>query len=178
MKVNVVNEGVKYGIIGGLIYLLTTFGAWGLCSTSGFVSATGIINFIPYMIVILIVTGLSLRKQNDNVLTYKDALKFVFVAYVVIAVTEAIGTYILYNLVDPQLTPKVAEIGKEKALKMMEKFGSSEQSMADAAKKIDADSKETGFKKIFLGMGFSLIWYFCKSLLLALVIRKEEKFAD
>ncbi len=178
MKVNVLNEAVKYGVIAGLITLLTTFGAWGLADTGGFVSITGIVNFIPYVIIILIITGLNLRKANDNVLTFKDALKFAFAAYVIVAVIEAIGTYALYNWIDHDLTAKAFEIGKEKTLKLMQKLGASDQSIEETVKKMDKEGMDTGFKKIFLGLGYTLIWYFCKSLLLALVIRKEQKFED
>lgn len=178
MKQNVFNEGIKYGVIGGLIFLLINFGAWGIGSTAIFVSVIGISSFVPYVIVMLIIAGLSLRKRNNNVLTFKDALKFVFVAYIVIAITEAIGNYVLFNLLDSELTAKVFEISKEKALKMMEKFGATEEQIDDAMKKMDAEAKQTTFKTIFLGLGTSIVWNFVKSLLIALAIRKEEKFAE
>ena len=178
MKVNVVKEGVKYGLIGGLITLLLMYGAWGLTDTAGFVNISGIVTFVPYMIVILIITGINLRKSNNNVLTFKDALKFAFVAYVILAVTEAVGTYILYNWVDHDLTAKTFEIGKEKAIKMMSKFGASEQQIEETRIKMDKEGMDTGFKKVFLGLGIAIVWDFCKSLLIALVIRREEKFED
>jgi hypothetical protein len=178
MKVNVVNEGIKWGLIGGLIFLVITYGAWGLLDTNGFVSFTSIAGFIPYMIVILIVIGLQIRKRNEGVLPYKEALKFVFLAYTIIALTEAVGTYVLYNVLDHDLTAKVFEIGKEKARKMMEMFGQSEEKTEEAMSKMDKESKQTGLKVVFLGLGYNLIWYFVKSLLIALVIRKEEKFSD
>ena len=178
MKVNVVKEGAKYGLIGGLITLLITYAAWGLTDTAGFVNITGIVNFIPFVIVILIITGINMRKANNNVLTFKDALKFAFVAYVVVAVMEALGTYVLYNWIDHDLTAKSFEIGKEKAIKMMEKFGASEQQIEETKIKMDKEGMDTGFKKTFLGLGMVLIWDFCKALLISLIIRREEKFED
>ena len=44
--------------------------------------------------------------------------------------------------------------------------------------KVEAEPKHTSFKQIFLGLGITLIWNFCKSLLISLVIRKEAKFED
>ncbi len=178
MKVNVVKEGAKYGLIAGLITLLVTYGAWGLTDTAGFVSITGILNFIPFVIIILIITGINLRKANGNVLTFKEALKFAFVAYVIVAVMEAVGTYVLYNWVDHELTAKSFEIGKEKAIKMMEKFGASEQQIEATKVKMDKEAMDTGFKKVFLGLGITIVWGFCKALLISLVIRREEKFED
>lgn len=178
MKINASKEGVKYGLIGGLIYLVITYGAWVLTDTRGFVNITSIAGFIPYMIVILIVAGISLRKKNNNILTFKDALKFVFTAYVIIALIEALGNYILYNVLDHDLTARVFEIGKEKARKMMEMFGQSDEKTEEAMRKMDKDAKETSFKMVFLGLGYNLIWSFVKSLLISLIIRREEKFTD
>lgn len=178
MNAKLINEGLKYGLIGGLLFLLINFGAWGMGNTANFVTAISISSFIPYMIVMLIIVGLRLRKANNNVLTFQEALKFAFVAYIVVALTEAIGNYILYNFLDHELTAKVFEIGREKALKMMQKFGASDQQVEDAMKKMDADTKETTLKNVFLGLGGALIWNFCKSLLIALIIRKEEKFGE
>ena len=61
---------------------------------------------------------------------------------------------------------------------MMQKFGASEEQIDDAMKKMDAEAKQTTFKTVFLGLGTSIVWNFVKSLLIALVIRKEEKFAE
>ena len=178
MKVNVINEGLKYGLIGGLLFLLINYGAWGLSSTSSFVTTISISSFVPYVIIILIIAGLSLRKANGDILTFQDALKFAFVAYIIIALIEAFGNYVLFNFLDHDLTAKVFEISREKAIKMMDKFGTSDAQKEEALKKMDSESKQTTIKTVVLGLGLALVWNFCKSLLIALVIRKEEKFAD
>jgi biotin transporter BioY len=178
MKVNVVNEGIKWGCINGLIAVLIMYGTWA-AGLQTFVSVSFWANFCPYMIVILIIAGLQLKKQNDGILPYSQALKFTFLSYVVVAVIGAIGTYILYNLIDPDLTAKSIEVGIEKTRSMMEKFGAKEEDIDKAIKGMREDgAKGTGIGKILLGTGLFLIWDFVKSLLISLVIRKEEKFAD
>ncbi len=177
MKVNVVNEGVKYGVICGLLAVLIMYGSWA-AGLNTFVACQFWTNFIPYMIVIIIVGGLQLRKNNGGILPYAQALKFSFLAYVVVAVILAIATYVLYNLIDKELTAKSLQIALEKTRAMMEKFGSSEEDIAKALKRAEEGGQETGIGKILLGTGIGLIWDFIKSLLIALVIRKEEKFGD
>ena len=178
MKVNVVNEGVKWGSICGLLAVLLMYGSWAM-GLSTFVTFQFWANFVPYMIVILIIAGFQVKKQNDGLLPYAQALKFTFLSYVVVALITAIATYVLYNLIDPELTQKSTQIGIEKIRGMMEKFGSSEEDIAKAVKNAEIEgAKGTGIGKIFLGTGLFLIWDFVKSLLIALVIRKEEKFAD
>ena len=111
-------------------------------------------------------------------MSFQEALKFTFLAYVIYALIEAIGNYVLYALVDPDLTAKVMEITMQKTMKMMERFGASEQQLEEAMSKVKEEPKHTSFKQIFLGLGITLIWNFCKSLLISLVIRKEAKFED
>ncbi|MCW3088191.1 MAG: hypothetical protein JWQ78_1577 [Sediminibacterium sp.] len=177
MKVNIVNEGIKWGSICGLIAVLLMYGSWavGLNAFVGFQFWT---NFIPYMILILIFAGLNIRKQNGGILPYAQALKFTFLSYVVVACITAIATYVLYNVIDKELTQKSMQVALEKTRAMMEKFGASEDDIAKAMKSTEEGSKDTGIGKILLGTGLFLIWDFVKSLLIALVIRKEEKFAE
>lgn len=173
-----VNEGLKWGGICGLIGLLIMFGSWA-AGLNTFITFQFWGNFIPYVIVILIVTGLQLRKERNNVLPYGEALKFAFLTYVITAVIMALGTYVLYNLIDPELTLKSFQAAEPKTRALMEKFGAGEDKIEEALRKGAEDAaKGTGLGKIFLGTGLFLIWDFIKSLLIALIIRKEEKFAD
>jgi biotin transporter BioY len=178
MKVNVVNEGIKWGSINGLIAVLIMYGSWA-AGINTFVSVSFWSAFCPYMIVILIIAGLQLKKQNEGLLPFSQALKFTFLSYVVVAVIVAIGTYVLYNLIDKDLTMKSAEAGIAKTQSMMEKFGAKEEDIEKTIKSMrEEGTKGTGLGKILMGTGMFLIWDFVKSLLISLVIRKEEKFAE
>lgn len=178
MKVNIVNEGIKWGSINGLIAVLLMYGSWA-AGLNTFVSFQFWGNFVPFMIAILIFAGLQIKKQNDGLLPFSQALKFTFMSYVVVAVITAIATYVLYNLIDKELTQKSVQVGLEKTRAMMEKFGASEDDIEKAMKSgMEEGAKGTGFSKILLGTGLFLIWDFIKSLLISLVIRKEEKFVD
>jgi hypothetical protein len=177
MKVNIVNEGVKYGIICGLLAVLIMYGGWAM-GLNTFVSISFWTAFIPYMIAIIIYGGLQVRKQNGGFLSYAQSLKFSFLSYVIVAIIVAIATYILYNIIDKELTQKSMQVAMEKTRALMEKFGASEEDIAKAMKRTEEGSNDTGISKILLGTGLGLIWDFCKSLLIALVIRKEEKFSD
>lgn len=177
MKVNVVNEGVKYGTICGLIAVLLMYVPWAM-GLNTFVSLQIYMGFIPYMIVIIILGGLQIRKQNEGFLSYAQSLKFSFLSYVIAAILIAVATYILYNLIDKELTQKSLQVGLEKTRSFMEKLGASEDDIAEALKRTEEGTSDTGPGKILLGTGMGLIWDFCKSLLIALIIRKEEKFTE
>jgi hypothetical protein len=178
MKVNIINEGLKYGSICGLIAVLLMYGSWAM-GLNLFVTIQFWTAFVPYMIAIIIVGGLQVKKQNEGLLPYSQALKFSFLAYVIAALFIAIATYILYNLIDKDLTQKSVQAGMEKIRSTMEKFGASEDDIAKAMRGAEEEgAKGTGIGKILLGTGLGLIWDFCKCLLISLIIRKEEKFAE
>ena len=113
MKVNIVNEGVKYGIICGLLAVLIMYGGWAT-GLQTFVSISFWTAFIPFMIGIIIYGGLQARKQNDGFLSYAQALKFSFLSYVIAAIIVAIATYVLYNIIDKDLTQKSMQVAMEK----------------------------------------------------------------
>jgi len=173
-QVNIINEGLKFGLICGLSAVLIMFGSWTF-GIKAFTAVQFYSTFFPYMIIILVIGGLQLRKQNDGLLSFAEALKFNFLSYVIAAVIIAIATYLLYNFIDTALTQKSAEIALAKSREIMEKMGSSEEDIEKAMKNSAESMKETGFKKILLGTGIGLIWDFVKALLLSVAIKKEAK---
>lgn len=174
---NFTSESIKYGVIAGLIYSIIHIGAWTM-GTSTYVSVIGIETFIPYMIGLFIFAGFSVRKQNGGFLSFKQAIKFVFLAFVIVALIEAFTNYILFNVLDKDLTAKVLQITREQSLKMMQKLGLSQEQIDSAINKIDTEKKETGFKTIFLGLGMALVWNFVKSMLISILVKKDRKLDD
>jgi hypothetical protein len=171
--VDIKKEGLKAGLINGGIALAIMYISYAL-GINTFIDVTMVEKVLPYMIIVLIIAGLQLRKKNGNYLSMKQGIQFAFLSYVVAAVLVAVGTYILYNVVDPNLGQITFEKGLKRTTELMEKIGAPkkdiDKSIADARK----DGAETDFKHIFLGMGLGLIWDFMKSLLVALIIRKEK----
>lgn len=168
---NFVKEGFRIGLVNGAIALLLLYGSY-FVGLEFFVKTQFISIFLPYMIAILIIYGLRLKKRNGNYLPFKDALQFSFMSYVVVAVLIAIGTYILYMVIDPDLTRKSFEISSEKLRAFMEEL---KVDQADIDKQLDKmEARQTTLKNIILGVGSGLIWDFVKSLLVSLVIRREK----
>jgi|688.fasta_scaffold278789_2 hypothetical protein len=174
-QVNIINEGLKFGLICGLTAVLIMFGSWAL-GIKTFTAVQFYSTFLPYMVILLVIGGLQLRKQNDGLLSFAEALKFNFLSYVIAAVIIAIATYVLYNFIDATLTQQSAEIALAKSREFMEKMGASEEDIEKAMKNSAESMKETGFKQIILGTGIGLIWDFVKALLLSVALKKEAKF--
>lgn len=166
-------EAYKYGIINGLLGILLMYGSWAV-SMQAFVSAQFYGLFIPFMLILLIIGGLQLRKSNGGYLSFKEGLRFTFLSYVISSLMVAIATYVLYNFIDTALTEKSFEIGLEKTRQMMEKMGANDEQIEKAIESANKSKQETSLKTVALGLGLDLIWSFVKSLAVTLLIKKEK----
>lgn len=176
MKPNIVKEGLKYGAICGLILILISYTGWAM-GIDAYAKLTFWTRLIPYMIVIIILAGLGIRKRNGGILAFGDALKFAFLCYVVAEVLFAFSNVLLFNVIDKNFAQLVMENQLKKMSEMFVKFGQSQEKIdQEIAKARTTNQMSVG--KIFVGLGFVLIWDFIISLLISLVIRKEEKFSD
>jgi hypothetical protein len=166
-QINFIREGLKIGLINGAIALLLMYGSY-YAGLNTFVTVQFISRFIPYMMIILILYGFTLRTKTGGYLSLRDGLQYSFMSYVVVAVLVAIGTYILFNLVDKGLTQKSFDLSMEK----MKNMGMSQEELEKRLGK--KGEQKTDFATIFLGTGMGLIWDFVISLIVALIIRREK----
>lgn len=171
-RVNFVREGMRIGFINGAIALLLMYGSY-FAGLDAFVTTQFISTFVPYMIIILIITGFRVRRKNGGYLSFKEGLQFTFMSYVIVALMVAIGTYILYNLVDKDLTEKSFTVMVEKTKQFMAGLGAKPEDIDKEVNRMGTP-KDTGVKSIVLGMGTDLIWHFIKALLITLIIRREK----
>ncbi|MDB5253514.1 MAG: hypothetical protein JWP27_2683 [Flaviaesturariibacter sp.] len=166
-------EGIKYGIINGLIGLALLFGSY-FCGFETFAKVQFLGSFVPYMAVVLILAGFQLRKRNGGYLSFKEAIKFTFLSYIVAAVLLAIGNYILFVVVDKGLTERLFRFGVEKNIAMLHSINAPQSEIDKVLKEANANKTETNFKNIFLGMGINLIRDFVVSMLISILIRRER----
>lgn len=170
-QINFIREGVKIGLINGAVALLLMYGSY-YAGLDSFVTTQFFSRFVPYMMIILIIYGFQLRKRNGSYLTFKDGLQYAFMSYVIVGVLMAIGTYILFNLVDPTLTQKSFDLSLEKMKHAFTNMGMSEEEIDKAIGKKEV--QKTDFGTIFLGTGIGWIWDFVVSLIVTLIIRREK----
>lgn len=170
-QINFIKEGVKIGIINGLIALVIMYGSY-YAGLQVFVDTQFISGFIPYMIIILVIYGFQLRKRNGGYLSFKDAIQYAFVSYIVATILIALGNFILYDLIDKTLTQRSFDLSIEKTRNMMQRMGAKQE---DIDKQLEGmQATNTGAKNFILGIGLDLVWSFVKSLLIAIAIRKEK----
>jgi hypothetical protein len=171
--VDIKKEGLKIGLLNGAIALLILFGSYYI-GIEFFMDVKMVEWLIPYMIAVLLIAGIRLRKKNGSYLTMKQGIQFAFLSYIVAEVMIGIGTHVLYNVIHPELGRITFEKGLERTITMMKEIGAPQKDIDEEVAKARKAGADTGFKNIFLGTGLMLIWDFMKSLLISLVIRKEK----
>lgn len=170
--INFIREGIKIGLINGAIALLLMYGSY-FAGLDAFVTVQFFSRFVPYMMIVLIVYGFRLRLKNSGFLSFKEGLQYSFMSYVIVALIMAIGTYVLFNLVDKNLTQKSFELSLEKMKQTFTSMGMKEEDIEKAIG--NKEVQKTDLKTIFLGTGFGLIWDFIVSVIVSLIIRREKK---
>jgi hypothetical protein len=166
-------QGYKFGFINGLLGILLLYGSWQMGMDS-FVTVQIWSVFTPYMFAILVFGGLQLRKNNQGYISFKEALKYAFLAYVISSVLVAIATYILYNNLDKTLAERSFHAVLEKTRLLMEKQGRTADEINVAMTSAQKNKPVTDFRNVFLGLGTDLVLAFMKSLAVTLLIRKEK----
>ena len=172
-SVNFVREGVKVGLINSAIVLGLLFGSYYI-SFKTFVDTQLYAGFIPYMFLLLILFGLQLRRRNNGFLAFKECLQYAMIAYLIPTVLFAIANFILFNVIDHSLSERTFQAGIEKTRAMMLRMGAPEKDIQETLGKVSKQKNDTSIKNIFLGMGGDLIFSFMKSMLIAILIRREK----
>ncbi len=174
MNQSVIKNGLIYGVVAGLFWSACTFLAW-VSGIKVMVSFQWIGTFLPIIFLIFLLGAFNLRKKQSNILPFKNALQFAFVGYVVYELINAVTVYILFNLIDPTLTEQILEKSLEKIQTFMESKGVPSSEIESAMEKATKEKPKTSLREIFVGLGFSLIWNFVKSLIIAAIAKKEPQ---
>lgn len=179
MNTNNNSLAIRYGLIAGLLYSLLCFGFWwrgiGLFSNFLFWYA-----FLPIMIVFVLVGAFQRRKQLGGYMTFKEALTFCFLAYVIYEIFYALTTLVLFKFIDPQLQQNVLVKMVERARNSMEALGLPDDKIDDSLEKIkEGNNNQYTIGQIFMGFGLSLVYDFIKSLIIAAIAqRRKPEFAN
>src|SRR5688572_29783535 len=85
----------RIGFIIGLLEIVMLFGSYYYGIDLFLFVVQVVLRWIPYVLLTLLITGLTLRKNLGGFLSLKEGLQFAFLAYVISGVMVAIGTYVL-----------------------------------------------------------------------------------
>jgi hypothetical protein len=166
-------QGYKFGAMAGILGILVLYIGWYL-GIETYASVQSTEGFIPYMLALIVLGGLQLRKNNNGYINFKEALKYAFLAYVISAVLMAIATYILHNVIDKDLSENSFKVMLGRLETALKKENAPPAYIKEQMETALKSKPVTDLKNVILGLGLALIFSFMKSLAVTLLIRKEK----
>ena len=170
---------IRFGIMGGLLFAVVCIGCWA-AGMNVFASFLMWYTWLPVIFVLYLIGAFQKRRQLGGYMTFKDAVVFAFLAYVIYEVFYAIVTIVLYKVIDPHLQDKVMVVILDKTRNFMENMGAKQEDIDKAMDKAQVSNEGTySIKQIFVGFGMALIYDFVKSVIIAAITqRRKPEFAE
>lgn len=170
------NVFVAYGIISAVVVIIF----YVLLYLGGIKWFLNPIAYLGYAIpiVIAVLASVKQKKLNGGYLTFGDALKGVFLVFVLTGLGSTIFQYLLFNFIDIPFREAVAQKTAEMSEQMMRNFGMKDDDIDKATEEIlSGNSYSAG--KMALGFAFGCIISFIISLIIAAIVKKKKpEFAD
>jgi hypothetical protein len=166
------NVGLTYGLIGGIAMIVYTLCLYlaGIESFMNFGLA-----FLVYAIIITIavLAGVKQRKLQGGYISFAEALKPVFLTFVLAFLLSTIFNYVLLNYIDTGFRDQMTQATIEKVEEMMKKFGAPESEIEKAIER-SAGPDNYSIGKMLLGYGMMCIIFCLISLVIAAIIKKNK----
>ncbi len=165
------NTALTYGLIGGIITIVYML----LLYIGGLEIYTGILAFGAYLIPIVtaVMGGIKEKKLQGGYLSFKGALKTVFLIFLIISLLTTIFNHLLLNVIDVPFRQALMQDAAVKMEKMMTKLGAPQDTIDKALNDLD-NPENYSFGKIMLGFFWGAIVWFIISLIIAAIIKKKR----
>lgn len=167
---------VKNGLLIGLITIVVSLCLHFIDPLMMYTSTwVAILSFV-IVIVLLVVVGISTRKELGGYWTFGEAFKSFLIIALILAVLTTLYNIVLMTLIDPDLPARAGAVVEESQRQMMEKFGMSQDQIDEAMAKSGSmeDRLKITFKNVITSFGVGLAIYAVIGLILAAILKKKE----
>jgi len=168
---------LKAGLITGLFLTAFSFVCYFIDYKLLGAAWLGIATLVIYC-GLVIYFGTEYRKELGGFMNFGTAFQFSFFSLLIMLAITTLGNMLLFMVVDPTLGEKMADVGLENTLKIMDSFGAGDlpsEQMDEIKNGILDGYTPLGMLK---GAGFMVIFYAVVSLILGAIIKKKDKSLD
>ena len=128
---------------------------------------------------VAIYLGISYRNLTGGFLSYKGALKFSFLAFLVSYAVGIVFNILLYTVIDPSLPEVMKELTVEATVGMLESFGTPQEAIDASIVEIENSVMEsTTPAGILKSAPWGVIIIFIFALIASIFIKKNEPVSD
>ena len=128
---------------------------------------------------VVIYLGISYRNLVGGFISYKGALKFTFLAFLVSYAVGIVFNILLYTVIDPSLPEVMKELTVEATVGMLESFGTPQEAIDASIVEIEKSVMEsTTPAGILKSAPWGVIIIFIFALIASIFIKKNEPVSD
>lgn len=169
---------IKAGLAASILYILLLFGSWAI-GIAVFVKVSAIYKLLPVIIILLLIFGFQLRKQNGGFILLAEVLKFAFLAYVIYELVYAASNYLLYSVIDKGLSSKVLAASEGQTRTFLKMLGMPQASIDDSIEQAkSSNTSGMSWGQLIMGFGGGLILDFILGIGVAAIVQKKPANID
>jgi hypothetical protein len=170
-----INYALRWGAIMGMTILIIQLMVY-LLSKSSLVSFTyGIVNFVLQVIILVVAVYMYRKNITNGLLSFKEGFTIVMLIFAGSALINSVFQFLLYNVIDPELSTYIYERTLEMTTNMMEKFGAPEEEIEKAIEKINPEDLKLTAQRLVTNYFFSLLFGVFFAVIIAAIFRKKPQ---
>ncbi len=163
---------LRWGLVGGLVTIILSLLIYFI-SPDSFASLSIVALFFLIAMFFMIWGGIDFRKENNNQITYLQALAAVMIIAAIISLTSTVFSYILTTYIDPQLSDLIKQRVIGNTTEMMEKMGATDDKIEEAIDSIKGQDFNFGIKQYLSRYAQGLLFYLFFGFLIALFVKRN-----
>ncbi|GAA3913470.1 DUF4199 family protein [Chitinophaga oryziterrae] len=167
------NPGIKWGLIAGAVAILVNIIVWQLSHELFFSFVLGMI-LLAVFVIFSVFAGLQQKRALGGFIDFKQALKPVFLTFVIGGLMAVICTYVFYNFVDPTIPDQAKQHAVATADRTLHWAHMPEDDIdkqLDEIRKQDYHMPATGIILTYFSL---VIRYFVLAAIVSVCIRKKR----
>lgn len=169
---------VKPGVVIGLILTVLTYLLYFVDYSLLASQWTGLVSLVIYA-GLVIYFGIQYRREIGGFINFGPAFLFAFYSLLIMTVISTIGSMLLFLILDPGLGEKMADIGLQNTVAIMDRFGAGDALSTDQLDEIrEGIVKGYTFTGLIKSAGIVSVFYALISLILGAIIKKKDKSLD
>jgi hypothetical protein len=162
-------NGIKYGIIAGLGYIILTLSLYFIDPKMIFGNAS-LISWVIY-IFCMYKSVADDKAASDGFITFRNAFQSSFIVYVVASFLGMTFLYVLMTIIDPNLVDLQIEVAMAMIEKVAEFTGMGEAELDEAVKAVE-EASQPSLTQSLQGYLFGLIVGAVPALIIAAIMKK------
>lgn len=166
-------NGIKFGLISGIISVLVTATVYAVNIELFGSMMFGIGMVVFYLALGVYAVSVTKKEMNGNI-NFKEAFTTYFLFALIGIIIANLFNYILFNFIDTGAKDQLMEITIRKTVEFMEKFGTPKQAISDAVKQLQ-ENDQYSIGSIIKGSTFSLLFSSVIGLIIAAIMKTKTK---